>query len=46
MELVCDVMRNGANKIAVAFAADAPRVADGLDYQEITAEGETLVGVE
>lgn len=46
VELVCDVMRNGANKIAVAFAADAPRVAEGFDYQEITPEGETLAGVD
>jgi alkylhydroperoxidase family enzyme len=30
-ELTLDVMRNAANKIAVALAADAPRVAEGTE---------------
>jgi alkylhydroperoxidase family enzyme len=29
VELVLDVMRNSANKVAVAFGADAPNVSEG-----------------
>ena len=35
IELVLDVMRNSANKIAVALAADAPHVTEGLEYYDI-----------
>ena len=35
IELVFDVMRNSANKIAVALAADAPHVTEGLEYYDI-----------
>lgn len=42
VELICYVMRNSANKIAVAFGADAAIVADGFEYQSIDADGETL----
>jgi hypothetical protein len=34
-ELVLDVMRNSANKIAVAFAADAAHVDEGVEYYDI-----------
>ena len=39
VELVLDVMRNAANKIAVAFGADAPNVTDGVEVYEIDADG-------
>lgn len=42
VELVCYLMRNSANKIAVAFAADGALVEDGFEYQAIDADGETL----
>jgi alkylhydroperoxidase family enzyme len=32
VELLFDVARNAANKIAVAFGADDPHVADGIEY--------------
>jgi alkylhydroperoxidase family enzyme len=35
LELVLDVVRNAANKIAVAFGADEPHVADGVEYYDI-----------
>ena len=34
-ELILDIVRNAANKIAVAFGADEPHVADGLEYYDI-----------
>jgi hypothetical protein len=34
-ELTLDIVRNAANKIAVAFGADAPRVETGLEYYDI-----------
>jgi hypothetical protein len=34
-ELVLDMIRNAANKIAVAFGADAPRVETGVEYYDI-----------
>ncbi|MBU6329155.1 MAG: carboxymuconolactone decarboxylase family protein [Acidobacteria bacterium] len=42
VELICYVMRNSANKIAVAFGADAAIVDEGFEYQMIDAEGETI----
>jgi alkylhydroperoxidase family enzyme len=42
VELICYVMRNSANKIAVAFGADAAIVDEGFEYQSIDADGETL----
>ncbi len=41
-ELTLDVMRNAANKIAVALAADAPRVAEGTERYEIDEAGQTI----
>ena len=35
-------MRNSANKIAVAFGADAAIVDEGFEYQMIAADGETI----
>jgi hypothetical protein len=34
-ELTLDIVRNAANKIAVAFGADAPRVESGVEYYDI-----------
>jgi len=42
VEVVCYLMRNSANKIAVAFGADAAIVSEGFEYQVIDAEGETI----
>jgi hypothetical protein len=44
-EIVLDVVRNAANKIAVAFGADAPQVADGTEYFDIDATGELVAAV-
>jgi hypothetical protein len=46
IELVLDLMRNSANKIAVALAADAPHVSEGVEYYDIDlASGELLYGL-
>jgi alkylhydroperoxidase family enzyme len=42
VELVFDVARNAANKIAVALVADAPHVDEGLESYEIDAEGRVV----
>jgi hypothetical protein len=34
-ELTLDIVRNAANKIAVAFGADDPRVQSGVEYYDI-----------
>jgi hypothetical protein len=34
-ELILDIVRNSANKIAVAFAADDPQVETGVEYYDI-----------
>ena len=34
-ELTLDIVRNAANKIAVAFGADNPRVESGVEYYDI-----------
>ncbi|HWE57154.1 MAG TPA: hypothetical protein VG435_16715 [Acidimicrobiales bacterium] len=45
-ELVLDIVRNAANKIAVAFGADAPQVETGVEYYEIDgATGDLRYGV-
>jgi hypothetical protein len=45
MELVLDVVRNAANKIAVAFGADDPHVSEGLEYYDTDAAGELVYGL-
>jgi alkylhydroperoxidase family enzyme len=45
-EIVLDVVRNAANKIAVAFAADTPQVADGIEFFDLDANGEVVASVE
>lgn len=42
VELTLDVMRNACNKIAVALAADAPRVEQGTERYEIGADGQPV----
>ena len=42
-ELTLDVMRNAANKIMVAFGADAAQVAEGTQLVRIDADGQTVV---
>ena len=42
LELTLDVMRNAANKIAVALAADAPRVTEGTERYEVDERGQTI----
>jgi hypothetical protein len=44
VELVLDVMRNSANKVAVAFGADAPNVAAGLQLYDIGPDGDMVMG--
>lgn len=44
VELVLDVMRNSANKVAVAFGADAPNVSEGLQVYDIQPDGSMLMG--
>ena len=34
-ELILDIVRNAANKIAVAFGADDPQVETGVEYYDI-----------
>ena len=46
VEVVFDVVRNAANKVAVAFGADDPHVTDGLEYYDIDPNGELIYGVE
>jgi alkylhydroperoxidase family enzyme len=41
VEVTFDVMRNASNKIAVAMAADAPRVENGTERYRILADGQT-----
>lgn len=45
-EIVLDIVRNAANKIAVAFAADTPQVADGIEFFDVDANGEVVASVE
>ena len=45
VELVLDVMRNAGNKIAVALAADAPHVTDGVEIYDINPDGTLTYGL-
>jgi alkylhydroperoxidase family enzyme len=44
VELVLDVMRNSANKVAVAFGADTPNVEEGLQVYDIGPDGAMVMG--
>lgn len=41
-ELTLDVMRNASNKMAVALAADAPRVSEGTERFMVDDDGQTV----
>jgi hypothetical protein len=43
---VLDVMRNGANKIAVALGADDPHVEEGIEVYEVDADGVAHYGLD
>lgn len=45
VELVLDVARNAANKIAVAFRADDPHVAEGVEFYDVDPEGDLVYGL-
>ena len=45
VELVLDVMRNAGNKVAVALAADAPNVTDGVEIYDINPDGTLTYGL-
>ena len=45
IELVLDVARNGANRIAVALGADAATVTDGVEWFATDADGELTYGL-
>lgn len=45
-EIVLDVARNAANKIAVAFGADAPVASEGVEFYDIDASGGVVADVD
>jgi alkylhydroperoxidase family enzyme len=45
VELVADVTRNALNKIAVALAADAAHVEDGIEIYDVDPDGELVYGL-
>lgn len=45
-EIVLDVVRNAANKIAVAFGGDAPVVNEGVEFYDIDAGGDVIADVD
>lgn len=46
VEIVLDVVRNAANKIAVAFGADAPVVETGIEYFDVDPMGNVVANVD
>lgn len=46
VEIVLDVARNAANKIAVTFGADQPNVDDGVEYYDVDERGELVYGLD
>jgi alkylhydroperoxidase family enzyme len=45
VELVYDIVRNAANRIAVALGADAAQVADGVEYFALEDDGSLTYGL-
>jgi len=45
VEILFDIVRNAANKIAVLFGADAPHVTEGVEFYDIDATGDLVYGV-
>ncbi len=46
LEIVLDVVRNAANKVAVALQADQPVVNAGVEYFDIAADGSLAYGMQ
>jgi alkylhydroperoxidase family enzyme len=46
LEIVFDVARNAANKIAVTFGADQANVTEGVEYYDIDESGELVYGLD
>ncbi|MCU1365661.1 MAG: carboxymuconolactone decarboxylase family protein [Ilumatobacteraceae bacterium] len=46
VEIVLDVVRNAANKIAVALGGDAPVVTEGVEYYDVDAAGDVVANVD
>ena len=46
LEIVLDVARNAANKIAVAFGADQANVAEGVEFYDVDERGELIYGLD
>jgi len=46
VEIVFDVVRNAANKIAVALGGDAPVVSEGVEFYDIDASGEVVADID
>jgi alkylhydroperoxidase family enzyme len=46
LEIVLDVARNAANKIAVTFGADEAHVAGGVEYYDVDESGELVYGLD
>ncbi|HEY1466993.1 MAG TPA: hypothetical protein VGF11_08050, partial [Acidimicrobiales bacterium] len=44
VEIVFDISRNSAQKVAVALAADQAHVTEGVEYYDLDADGEVLFG--
>jgi len=42
VEIVCDVTRNSSQKVAVSLDQDQANVTEGVEYYEISPEGETI----
>ena len=45
VELALDVMRNAANKVAVAFGADEPNVTEGIELYDVLPDGNLVYGL-
>lgn len=45
VELVLDITRNAINKVAVALAADAPHVDDGIEIYDVDDAGDLIYGL-
>ncbi len=45
-EIVLDVVRNAANKIAVALGGDAPEVTEGIQFYDVDATGDVVADVD
>jgi alkylhydroperoxidase family enzyme len=46
VEMVYDIVRNSAQKVAVAMAADGAHVTEGVEYYDLADDGDVLFGQE